>query len=187
MTRLLRALLVLMASTPAMASAPVATANAAVPASHQSILKFELKAHSRQYGSFDAVVPTGWRYDPETQTYSPPVTQLPPKGKLIGFSSIEVWTSCAGTCQSKDWAAVIEGKASQYKDKGYTIERDETPAPGVRLVVSKHADKRIFSRFFSKSGAKRYFMCEAQVDRFAEAAEAAFEAACASLVIRDWN
>jgi hypothetical protein len=180
-------MLVLLAARSAAASDPTALANAAVPPEYRRILSFELKAHSHKYGSFDAIVPSGWRYDPDTQTYTPPPTQLPPHGKLIGFSSMRISSTCAGTCADKDWASVIDKKVQEYRDKGYAIERDETPKPGQRLLVSKHADKRIYARFFSKSGGNRYFVCEAEVDRFAEAAEAAFDAACTSLIIHNWQ
>lgn len=187
MTRPYILLLSLLTAQTAHAGDPAAAANAAVPESYKRILSFELKSHKQDYGSFDAVVPTGWRYDPDTQTYSPPVTLLPPHGKLIGFSSVRISTTCAGTCADKNWADVIDKKASEYKDKGYLIERDEMPSPGQRLVVSTHADKRIYARFFSKPGASRYFLCEAEVDRFAQAAQGAFEAACSSLIIHDWR
>ncbi len=186
MTRLVPVLLLTLFSLPALAD-PAAAANAAVPASHRDILRFELKPHKREYGGFSVVVPSGWSYDEATHSYSPPESQLPPEGKRIGFSVVRVWTTCAGTCADKDWGAVIEKKVQENRDKGYAIERDETSASGQRLVVSRHADKRIYARFFSKQGGHRYFLCEAEVDRFAQAAESAFEAACAGLVIHDWR
>jgi hypothetical protein len=158
-----------------------------VPESHRDLLRFELKRHEREYGGFSAVVPAGWSYDSATHTYSPPKEQLPPLSKRIGFSSLRIWTTCAGTCKPKDWAAVIEQKVQEIRDKGYLIERDEAPAPGQRLVVSKHADKRIIVHFFSRPDGSRYFLCEAEVDRFATPALPAFEAACRGLVIEDWR
>jgi len=187
MTRSFMLLLFLLSAPAVHASSPADAANAAVPASYKDILRFESKAHKRQYGAFNAVVPVGWSFDPDTHSYTPPPTLLPPHGKRIGFSSVRIWTTCAGTCADKDWTAVIEQKVQEYRDKGYTIERDETPASGQRLVVSKHADKRIYARFFSKKGGHRYFVCEAEVDRFSTTAEAAFEAACAALTIHDWQ
>ncbi len=186
MTRIVPGILLALLTGPAHAD-PAAAANAAVPSSHRSILRFELKTHKRSFGSFDAVVPAGWSYDDATFTYSPPKEHLPPKDERIGFSTIRIWTTCAGTCADKDWSAIIEKKVQEYRDKGYTIERDETPATGQRLVVSKHADKRIYARFFSKEGGGRYFLCEAEIDRFAQAAEPAFVAACAGLKIHDWK
>ncbi len=187
MNRPLILLLTCLTTNAAMAGEPASAANAAIPTSYKNILRFETRPHKRQYGAFDAVVPAGWAYDADTKLYTPPKSQLPPNGTLIGFSSMRISTTCAGTCADKDWASIIERKVQDYRDKGYHIERDERPTPDHRLVVSKHADKRTYARFFSKSGANRYFVCEAEVDRFAAAAEAAFDAACAALVIHDWK
>jgi hypothetical protein len=166
---------------------PVGAANARVPEPYADILVFRSAMHKRAFGSFEAVVPSGWSLDPDTGTYFPPSALLPPESKRMGYTTLRVVSTCAGTCSSKDWGSVIQAKVEEYKAKGYTTERDETPAAGERLLVSRHADKRILARFFSKPGASRYFVCEAEVDHTAQATEAAFEAACAGLVILGWD
>ena len=174
-------------AAPSPAEQVAAQANAQVPEVLKDILRFETKPSGREFGAFDAIVPAGWPHDKATSTYAPHPDQLPPHNNRLGYSSVRAHTTCAGTCEPKDWDALIESKIQAITDKGYTIEQNTTLDPGRREVIAKHPDKRIYAYFFSQPDANRYFVCEAEVDGLLSQASQAFQTACSGMVIHDWK
>ena len=164
-----------------------AQVNALVPASHREILRFEVKQSGREFGAFEAIVPAAWPHDSATSTYAPHPDHLPPHNNQLGYSSVRVHTTCAGTCAAKDWERLIEQKVRALIERGYTIEEDTQTSPGQRVVISKHPDKRIYSYYFFEPQGHRYFVCEAEVDGLLSSAANAFQAACAGLIIHDYR
>ncbi len=147
-----------------------ATANAAVPAELKGKLEFVTARDERHNLSW--VTPKGWKEGVI------PGDVKPPDDASFGFmTKYGVGTNCDGTCVAKDWAAVADKVNFAQLASAGTVERDEKSSDSRTMVVAL-GDRRELVIAWWKQGADHYVTCEVSMEKEAQPAAAAFEAAC---------
>lgn len=148
-----------------------AAANAAIPADWQGKLTFVAATAADDHG-LTFVAPKDW------QTTAVPGMYRPADRDGMGFlTSYSVGTNCDGTCEAKDWAAVVDKvEFAQLMSIG-TVERDDK-SEGRRAVLVKDGATVRYAVAWWSTGARRYVSCRATLDGALAAAAPAFVAAC---------
>ena len=147
-----------------------AAANAAVPAELKGQLEFVPTRDDKHNLAW--VMPKGW-----TEGVIPG-TVKPPDGTNFGFmTKYSVGRNCDGMCESKDWPAVADKVNFAQLASAGTVERDDKRADGRTMVVAL-GDRRELVMAWWKKGADHYVTCSVSMEKEAQPAAAAFEAAC---------
>ena len=151
-----------------------AAANAAVPAELKGKLEFVPTRDDKHNLAW--VMPKGW-----TEGVIPGMVR-PPDGANFGFrTKYSVGRNCDGMCESKDWPAVADKVNFTQVASAGTVERDEKRADGRTMVVAID-DRRELVMAWWKKGADHYVTCSVSMEKEAQPAAAAFEAACKATV-----
>lgn len=154
----------------AAADADPAPANALVPPELKGKLEFVPVRDERHDLAW--VTPKGW-----TEGVIPGQVK-PPEGAGLGFmTKYGVDTNCDGTCEPKDWDAVVDKVEFSSLASSGTVERDDK-ASGTRTMVVALGDRRQLVMAWWKSGARQYVVCQASLEKEVQPALLAFEAAC---------
>jgi hypothetical protein len=147
-------------------------ANAAVPAELKEKITFAAAALDN--GKVAALIPTGWE-DNEHM----PGRYKPTKDADLGFmTSYTIGTSCDGTCEPKDWAAVAGKDFEQFKGEQFTIVSDDPLDGGGRILIATSSGKTYLTAARWKDGARSYLVCHATLAGAAVPAAEAFAHAC---------
>lgn len=157
----------------------VAAVDALVPADLKAKIHFE--AFLTEKDAAAALRPAGW-----AKAFMPNEVK-PPEGASLGFqTTFGVSTNCDGLCASKAWEPVVDKvEFAQFRRSDFKIERDEK-GDGERFVAAR-SDTKLYLRYARwKAGASKYHYCRADLEKEAQAAAPAFEAACRSLRPLDW-
>ncbi len=166
------------AAKPAADSAAVAAVNAKIPAT-LTTLKFEAREVTRKgHSAIHAIAPVGWQAEMDAF----PGNLAPAKTANLGFmTGFDVGTGCNGTCEPKDWKAVIEDQIKKAVPDDGLIKDEPLPNNGrIRWGITD-GDGHVYAAWYT-DGAREYKKCSAwlddaglvtAIDAFVEACKAA--------------
>lgn len=165
------------------AAAPtdVAGVNALVPAALKDKFVFEEATITEKRGRsktiYKLVAPKGWKQEMESFASLKPPTDL-------GFmTEFKVGTNCDGTCEPKDWAAVVDKQVKQFGDA--KLLKDEK-GPNRRTVIAEVSSGMTLALVaWWKDGDREYMHCGGTLDKQVKDAAAAFVKACESVSVTE--
>lgn len=159
----------------------VPSANQAVPEEMRPRLEFTVALAA---GDRVAVlVPEGWT---RTERGWKPADE-----DDLGFmTELFVEGVCEGACGARqDWGTIVD--VSLFKpmreNRDLRVEKDEKLGDDGRLLWTRSVDRVVIDVARWKAGAPRYFRCRAMLDLEAASAAPAFEHACRTIEVLNWE
>jgi hypothetical protein len=178
--------------------------NALVPADMKGKVEFEVATiedgHGRHPTKYSVVGPKGWKKGFMPGSLEPADSDNF-GSKTLGKSTFKVGSNCDGSCEKKDWAAVVD--KVYYKQftggqvKGKVIKDDKLPTSRTLVfqtepeshdqgngVVATSGIKQIqIIRTWWTDGASKHYVCEAELGELSFGLAAAFEKACSKVSV----
>lgn len=169
--------------------------NALVPAEMKDKVTFEVTKIEDKMGrrttTYTVVAPKGWK-----KGFMP--GSLEPAdadnfgSKTFGKTSLKVGSNCDGECKPKDWAATadkvyfsqftggkVEGKVvkdeKQKTSRTLVFEQEKAASTGEKNV-------EVITAWWT-DGAKKHYVCEAELGALSTGLAAAFEKACSKVSV----
>lgn len=169
--------------------------NALIPADVKGKVEFEVATIDDGMGrhptKYTVVAPKGWKKGFMPGSLEPADSDNF-GSKTLGKSSFKVGSNCDGTCEKKDWAAVVDKVYySQFTGasvKGKVVKDDKTPTGRTMIFEGEDVmgDKqtKMIKTWWTADSTKHY-ICEAELGAPLMTATAAFEKACGKVSISE--
>jgi hypothetical protein len=156
------------------ASGPVASVNALVPASLKDKLVFEER--TIKDGPYRYVLPA-------PKAWGGVLTSIGPDDATL--TSVMVVYKCAGEpCKAMDWNADIDAVYTEAPLQRDKVEKDQKGKNSREIVAEKDGMKLVLAARWA-DGADHYLWCEVHLDKGWSEALAAFEKACEVTKVTD--
>ncbi|MDB4954609.1 MAG: hypothetical protein JWO36_2178 [Myxococcales bacterium] len=180
--------------------------NALIPAEMKGKLEFEAATIEDGMGrhptKYSVVAPKGWKKGFMPGSLEPADSDNF-GSQTMGKTSFKVGSNCDGSCEKKDWAAVVEkvyyNQFTSGQVTGKVIKDDKRPTgrtlvfqmepkteqQGAGVTMTSGEKKIQIITTWWTDGATKHYVCQAELGEPAFGLAAAFEKACSKVAVDD--